>query len=465
MSEKKVQLTKQKKTVSKKKPATSKVAKEKPAAIPEVVAEAPVEETPVVEETSLPNEEVLEMEEVNPVEVAEEAPNPEAVAVINQDKLSAYDHKKIDKDIKYRGPLSYRYFRLIGWMCMSIMFISMILGVVMNLRSLFSQVTPEQMAAFSFASEIMSFFSAMPLPLFLIANFAVILQQKNNYKKLIKSFGTILLAIYIGFIVVYYHYVIWFLARIEEVSFWEARESSIEIFATLGQQNGLVVNVFVDLFMCVLIMFFIDYTPKKYFQGKKIILFRLLALLPILYEFASAFLMGLMGMNARVEGFVFWLPPELLPLIGKKPIGMIVAFVIICLFLKFREKRYIKKGGTHEGYELYLKTNRNSFKVSLTMSIIFLVVALVDFFAFLIPLVVAYASGGEDEAIVTGLMDMLSNFTLGKSVCLLLVIPFTLLFSYTKTHKNQKIDKFVPFIGIGLIFFAIIETLFFSILF
>ncbi len=418
-----------------------------------------------VAEAAAIEQETLDVEETNPVEVAEEAPVPETVAVINQDNLTEYDHKKIDKDIRFRGPLSYRYFRLIGWMCMSIMFISMILGFVMKLRGLFSEVPPEQMEAFVIASEIMSTFSAMPLPLFLIANFAIILQQKNNYKKLIKSYGIILLGIYLGFIFVYYHYVIWFLARVEEVSFWEARASSIEIFTTLGQQNGLVVNVFVDLFMCVFIMFFIDYNPKKYFQGKKIILFRLLALLPILYEFGSALLMGLMGMNAQISDFTFSVPPEILPLIGKKPIGMIVAFVIICLFLKFRERRYIKKGGTHEGYELYLKTNRNSFKVALTMAIIFLVVAIVDFFATIIPIVVAYVSSGGDDAVFNEMLNMLTNFTIGKSVCLLLVIPFTLLFSYTKTHKNQKIDKFVPVIGIGFIFFAIIETLFFSILF
>ena len=408
--------------------------------------------------------EVLEAEPETPIEVAEEAPVPEAVTPINEDNLTAYDHKKIDKDIRFRGPLSYRYFRLIGWMCMSIMFISMVLGFAMKLRGIFSEIPPEQTAAFSMASEIMSYFSAMPLPLFLIANFAIILQQKNNYKKLIKSFGIILIGIYLGFIFVYYHYVVLFLMRVGEISFIEARQESIEIFTELGKQNGLVVNVFVDLFMCVLIMFFIDYKPKKYFQGKKIIIFRLLALLPILYEIGSAILLGLLGMNAQFSDFTFSLPPEILPLIGKKPVGMIIAFVLICLYLKFREMIYIHKGGTPEGYELYLKTNRNSFKVALTMAIIFLVIAIIDFFAMIIPVIAYYTINPNDQAVLE-LIDMLTNFTIGKSVCLILIIPFTLLFSYNKTHKNQKLDKFVPFIGIGLIVFAIIETAFFSILF
>ena len=423
------------------------------------------EEVSATSEATLVDNKQLEGEDDSPIEVAEEAPNPEAVVATKEVVLTAYDHKNIDKDIKFRGPLSYRYFRLIGWMCMSIMFISMILGFVMKLRGIIGAVTPEQTAAFTLASEIMSYFSALPLPLFLIANFAVILQQKNNYKKLIKSYGLILLAIYVGFIVVYYHYIVVFIMRINEASFIEAREASIELFAELGQQNGLVVNVFVDLFMCVLIMFFIDYSPKKYFQGKKIILFRLFALLPILYEFGSALLLGLMGMNGAFIDFTFSLPPEILPLIGKKPIGMIIAFVLICIYLKVREKKYLKKGGTKEGYELYLKTNRNSFKVAQTMSIIFLVIAVIDFLAMIIPTVVVYLNSGENEQVVYKMMDTLSFFTIGKSVCLLLVVPFTLLFSYSKTHKNQKIDKFVPFIGIGLIVFAIVETLFFALLF
>ena len=377
---------------------------------------------------------------------------------------SEFDHKMIDKDIKYRGPLSYRGLRLIGWIAMAAMFVSMMLGLVLKLKGAMGGVDDTQIEGLSTASSILSYFSALPLPLFLIANFAVILQSRNNYKKLILSYLRILLIVYVVFIAVYYHYIVVLLMKLDKSSFMEARNLSVDIFTALGKQNGLVVNVFVDLFCCVLIMFFIDYTPKNHFQGKKLILFRLLAFLPFLYEIGSAVLMGLLGMNAIYPDFTFSLPPELLPLIGKKPIGMIVGFVLICLFIKIREKLYIKKGGTPEGYNAYLKTNRDSFKFSLFMAVMFLIIAIVDFSIVFIPTLIALGKNPEPQYAYT-LIDVLKGFTLGKSFCLILVVPFILLFSYSKQHENQKLDKMLPIIGVGLVVFAIIETLFFGLLF
>lgn len=388
----------------------------------------------------------------------------DGVALIEPDLLSEHDHKKLDKDMRYKAPLSYRFLRLIGWVMTALMFVGMMLSVASSIRTATGSLTPAQASGMENASAILSYASALPLPLFLIANFAIILQQKNDYKKLIIRFAKLLLIIYIGFLFVYYHYIVIFLMRLGEMSFIEARQASIDIFVILGKQSGLVVNTFVDLFCCVLIMYFIDYVPKKRFQGKKIILFRLLVLIPILYEIGSAVLMGFSGMSATLKDFSFAIPPEVLPLIGKKPIGMIFGFVAICIFIKIREKLYIKRGGTREGYELYQKTNRNSFMLSLMMAITFLIIAILDAVAILLPGVLAYKNN-PNPIFLDNFINILSSFTLGKSVCLIFVIPFTLLFSYSKQHENQKFDKLLPLIGIGLVVFSIIETLFFSLLF
>lgn len=385
-------------------------------------------------------------------------------AVISRENFSEYDHKKIDKDIKYRAPLSYRYLRIIGWIGMAIMFISLSLTLAFNIKYINGTIDPNRMARLEIVTNVLSYISALPLPLFLIANFAVILQQRGNYRKLLKYYGKLLLIVYIGFIFVYYHYVVIFLMRLGEMSFIDARETSITIFSALGKQNGLVVNVFIDLFCCVLIMLFIEYTPKKHFQGKKIILFRLLVLIPILYEIGSAVLMGLLGINGVSWTFNFSLPPEILPLLGKKPLGMIAGFVIICIYVKMREKKYLKRGGTEEGYYYYLRTNRNSFNFSLVMSLVFLVVAIVDILCVVIPGVVVY-NNNPDPYYLESFLEVLSSFTIGRSACLILVIPFVLLFSYTKQHANPKPDKLLPIAGVGLVVFATIETLFFALLF
>ena len=389
---------------------------------------------------------------------------PKGGKEIDPNSFSPHDHKMIDKDIKYRGPLSYRGFRLIGWIAMAIMFISIMLGLVLKLKGIGGGGQEADLSGLSTASEIMSYFSSLPLPLFLIANFAVILQARKDYKKLIFSYLKILLIVYVVFLAAYYHYVILLLMRLDGSSFLEARTLSVEIFTAIGKQNGLVVNVFVDLFCCVLIMFFIDYTPKNHFQGKKIILFRLLALLPLLYEIGSAVLMGLLGMNSIYADFKFGLPPEILPLIGKKPIGMIFGFVLICIYTKVREKIYLKKGGTKEGYAVYTTTNRDSFRFSLFMAITFAVIAIVDLTIVFVPSFIASENNPDPNYFLT-IIDVLKSFTLGKSFCLIFVVPFILLFSYSKQHENQKLDKLLPIIGVGLVVFAIIETLFFGLLF
>ena len=411
-------------------------------------------------------EAVEELEEVAPVEVAEEVVDTAAYeAKISGDNLSEFDHQKIDKDSKYRGPLSYRHFRIIAWIALAITGIFTILGLVSTIAVKLQISTPEDAAMIENVADIFSFASSLPLPLFLIANFAVILQGKNNYKKLLITYGGIFIAIYIGFLIVYYHYIVMLVMKFFGVGFLDAREYSVLILTMLGSESGLVVNVFVDLFMCVLIMYFINYNPKKFFQGKLIILFRLLAIIPILFEFLSAMLMGFLSMSGKIEGFYFAVPPEILPMIGKKPVGMIIAFVIMCIYIKMREKKYLKKGGTVEGYELYERTNRNSFKFSRVMALTFFIVAIVDIIVFIVGLVSIYVANDLAEEYLELAMNVLSSFTLGKSACLILVIPFILLFDYTKQHKNPGLDKFVPIGGIVFLIFAIFETAFLAIFF
>lgn len=378
--------------------------------------------------------------------------------------LSEFDHKMLDNDLKFRGPLSYRYLRVIAWLAMALTFVSTIIGLVLASKTTLAPDAPNNLSTLETINTVASFISALPLPLFMIANFAIILQSRNNFKQLIKLYLILLVAIYIGFIFVYYHYVVIVLMRVGEISFWDARRASTEIFAAIGKQNGLVVNIFVDLLCCALIMYFVEYNPQKYFQGKKIILFRLLVLLPLLYEVGSAILVGLMTLNANSLEYSFSLPPEILPLIGKKPIGMIIAFFFICLYVKFRGKIYMKRGGTEEGYKQYVHTNRNSLRFSIVMSIIFLTISIIDLLIVLIPVIAVIAKDGNQE---NGfyLIDILEGFSIGKSFCLILVIPFILLFSYTKQHKNPKIDRLLPIGGVAFVGFAALETLFFTLLF
>ena len=104
----------------------------------------------------------------------------DGVALIKPDLLSEYDHKKLDKDMRYKAPLSYRFLRLIGWVMTALMFVGIMLSVAASIRTATGSLTPAQASGMENASSILSYASALPLPLFLIANFAIILQQKNG---------------------------------------------------------------------------------------------------------------------------------------------------------------------------------------------------------------------------------------------------------------------------------------------
>ncbi|MBQ2070347.1 MAG: hypothetical protein II467_05395, partial [Bacilli bacterium] len=116
------------------------------------------------------------------------------------------------------------------------------------------------------------------------------------------------------------------------------------------------------------------------------------------------------------------------------------------------------------GYAVYTTTNRDSFRFSLFMAITFAIIAIVDLTIVFVPSFIASENNPDPNYFLT-IIDVLKSFTLGKSFCLIFVVPFILLFSYSKQHENQKLDKLLPIIGVGLVVFAIIETLFFGLLF
>lgn len=91
-------------------------------------------------------------------------------------------------------------------------------------------------------------------------------------------------------------------------------------------------------------------------------------------------------------------------------------------------------------------------------------IAIVDLLIVLILALVVSETNPDSDFAYT-LIDVMKNFALGKSFCLILVVPFILLFSYSKQHGNQKLDKMFPIIGACLVAFWIIETLFFGLLF
>ena len=96
-------------------------------------------------------------------------------------RISKYE-RTTTNDIKYRGPLSYRHLLIIGWICISFK----VLDILITFGIKLDPNQPQWMLTLGNVSEFLGTFA---LPLFLIANFAIILDRKLTFKQQLIKFG------------------------------------------------------------------------------------------------------------------------------------------------------------------------------------------------------------------------------------------------------------------------------------
>lgn len=358
-------------------------------------------------------------------------------------------HRTLDNDIKFKGIFSYRELRIIGWACLIIAQ----LAVVFNLNM---KINPASSAALSGWVSFFQFMSNFSLPLFLIANMAAILQKKNNFRNMFLFYGGVAAGMFLLGNVVVFHYGFRFMNAISPCTWGTAADIFGTLLPLLGK-SGYIFNIFIDLFLCSLMFFFMNYNPKKYFQGKKIIWFRLFTIFPILYEVGSVIV------KFYITFGYFTIPSYVFFLLTSKPPFMLLAFFLLVLVLKTGEivhKKKYKK--SNEEFNNHLETNAHSFLTSIHLSIIFLAVALLDVLvALLITYIYGYnifPEGGMDFYLWVA--SQLQTIGIGGSTSLIPLIPIVLLFSYKKTPKNKKIDTFIPVVGVALIVFVLLEGIF-----
>ena len=353
-----------------------------------------------------------------------------------REKRLARIRKKFFKDdIEYQGPLSYRYLRILGW-------IAFVLGQLALMNSLTSNFNwdplgPVVQTIFNYASTLMT-------PFFIIASFGMVLSGNRGYRNFILLYGAAFLAIGLGVIFAYYRYV--------NGLFTASNAAELGTIIETFISDKININVFADLFTFTLFHYFINYTPKKYFQGKKIYIFRLFSLLPVIYSIVSYVLK-----TAYALGALSNLPFAFFPFMTTKSPLVVGIFVVISLWIKNREKIFIKVGATKEQYNIYLNSKRNSLSFSIILSVVIAIFALIDFIAMMV--LVAIHMFSTNPALVE-VNDFISAFGAGQAVMCVLAIPFLMLYSYTRDHKNTQIDLFIPVAGIGLTAFVYLEFFF-----
>ena len=370
-----------------------------------------------------------------------------------KNKISIFERNHLN-DIKYRGPLSYRHLQIIGWLCVSFLILN-------RLIDLGIMIDPNQPGWVLALNKVAAFFSEFVLPLFLFANFAILLDEKVPYKVQLLKFGGLSLLVVILFLLVTEHYALELGAAIIQDKAG-MQQMIDQFFLGLMYDGSLSFNLFIDMFLCTLLLFFLEYTPKRIFTGKKRFIFRLFALLPILYEVGSLVI--------RILTYYERISPPLIvyPLLTTKPPMSFVLFMTLVLFIKIRELRFRRRGKTKEEYREFTKTRINSLQFSVFASIMILITGIIDAVLFLMSTAfdLAFKMAGANttaaeltEEMMNGSIKGISGWGIGNHAIMIMIIPIILLFSYTRRHKDPKMDLVVPAGGVLLAFFVGLEGL------
>ncbi len=304
-----------------------------------------------------------------------------------------------------------------------------------------------------------SYFSLLPVPLFILANFSKIMQKKSEILKLLVLHGVAAGALYVVANLVSFHF--GFRAAFvinPNSSFIQVACDFADFLSSTGKMTFML-NIFIDLFLFTSIFFFLSYRPSTHFQDKKLIIFRLFVIFPLLYDLASVAVKFLYAMHyIRLPSFVLYLLPS-------KPPIMIFAFLAIIILIKIGERAYLKReGNTPESYDEHLKTNAHSFKVSIIIAVVFLVASVIDLVVGIFASVgifgMFYDPSLDPGSALTPIAKVMEFCGIGDGMTLFAITPIVLLFSYTKKHKNAKIDLAIPVIGIIIVIMVYIEGLY-----
>jgi len=333
-----------------------------------------------------------------------------------------------ETDIKYRGPLSYRYLRIIAW-------ISIAVSQILLINSITPTILGRNLLGEGFEG-FLSFIAALYVPLFIIATFATILNKSNPIKHIIIFYAIAYLGLALSLIFLYYRYINGVLADIGIEK--EGLKAASQAFG-----KKFEINVFADLLALSLFYYFVMYKPKKYFSGKKIYLFRLCALLPLLFALISY----LIRLFSNLDYYT--LPFALNIFLTTKSPLIYVLFIVLTFWLRKKEKTYYKLGGNHEGFQKFERSNRNSLSFSIFISVWCLILSIIDIFVY------AFFFGAfEDSA------TYIDAFKIGECAGLVFAIPILMGFSYSRKHKQSNLDIIIVIGGIGLIVLSYIEMIY-----
>jgi len=286
------------------------------------------------------------------------------------------------------------------------------------------------------AGLIFSYFQYCFMPLMLIANFSQLFRDRSTLVSSLLKSGGCALGMFLAVLFVYFRYIVAIVKRITGATTSEATamvdRSLSGIFSSVRQ-----LSYFVDYFMCNLIAFFILYKPKKFFQGDKIRIFRSLVLIPIVWSIVGYVLLGVNVNGAVIPGYIF-------PLIPLKPPVFLFAYLLLVLYLKDKEQRFLKSGKTEEEFDKDFFSPESVRSFSIFASATLGLCSVVD--------------------LIIGILfidnDTMLRIGFGEGSLMFLVIPIILFYDYGKKMKEGMSGMMITLIGFAAIAIVWIEAIY-----
>ncbi len=365
-------------------------------------------------------------------------------------KFLLHEFRKGD-DIKYRGPLNYQHFQMAGWICIVMIITAMLMRVGNRVGTTKGQLSD--------ALYIVETIASMALPFLLLANFAEILNNRIGYKKLLIKNGLAMLGIAGVFWFFYFRYVLGTLTMISNDPESVGRVTDV-FLDNLNPAGFFSFNIFTDMFLCVLVMFFLNAQPSPFFTGWKKLVFRGLGILPLIYEVVCTWL------KYRSVLGEYLMPVWLYPLLPSKPPMTFVLFILLAIYIKTRERRFCRHGRTHEEYQAFLTTNRNSLSFSVFLMAAVAVVCVID------QVVDTVSASNEIDLFLEANPDAVQSIDFenyssvmrqigfGEAIPMFFMIPLIPLFSYNREPKHPEIGAYIPMGGFVLIALVVVQSIY-----
>ena len=242
--------------------------------------------------------------------------------------------------------------------------------------------------------------------------FARLESKEADMKKTVIWFGFISFIAYLLELVVFQTLISFFIDFIIESADFSPLityyiHSAIDTASQSVVSVYLSINIYIDMFLASLFYFFIHYIPKKGYFNEHIVQFRLFAILPVIYVIVS---MVLHGITKR--GYMGQLPTFVGAGLSFKAYGALILFVIMTLFIKYREKIFnFFNRKKNKDYSSYESSNKSVFDFSVLIAVTITLISLVDYLIILfMPTSKAYGFGSNIYMFVAAIPFLMFNY-------------------------------------------------------